>query len=195
MIEILSLRDDCTKHFFTGYDDEGKEKCVAQNYPIPIHYKKDGEWLDIKPEWNNGVLSGVPYEAELNGVGCDEMRLLDVDCEPKVVGHRVFFRNVFKRTDAILIASAMGVQLHLIIYGIEAPKEFKFYYKDPTPIGGRDNIEQLVKRKGLEQNYEVEITHDVKDNIVTKIWTGRVKAMDTSRRKYWGDAAYPVRII
>ena len=197
MIELVELRQSHAKHWLTGHDENGDALVTARKTLVPIHYERDGEWVDIKPEWTAGVLSGVPYTASLYGVGCSEMRLLDQDGPHTVEGHRVWWRGIVPQTDAVLIASATRLQLHLILHGPRAPRSFRFATDNTLKVGGRDNIDRLVERVGHEQHYELDVTHASEGNVVTKAWSGRVKAVDPStRKKSWSDdVIYPVRII
>ncbi len=208
-IETVERRDRFTKHYLTGYDEDGNEVYNAERYPGPIHYERDGEWLDIKPEWVFRIdgyhLVGVPYNAWLNQyrAGVDTLHVVPSDptipMPPEVEDHRVWWRDIAPQTDAVLIACATGLQLHLVLYGPEAPREWAFHMDDPDSreIGGRDNIELYTERESSEKSYELEVTHEVEGNTVTKAWTGRVKAIDPlTRRKSWSEnVAYPVRLI
>lgn len=198
-IEDESKRTEHHKHIAVGVTDSGETLYEVVASPVPLHYQKDGQWVDIKPEWVDGEVRGVPYEGvRLDGVGCDRLKLLTGTIpEARVEGHRVWWDEVAPDTSVVLIAHATGLQLHLILWGPSAPREFTFYAPDaPEPeFKGRDNIDLHVARPGKEQHYEVDVRWDRDGDFVTKVVRHRVRAFDRDRRKHWsGDVAYPVRV-
>jgi hypothetical protein len=203
MQEITALRGEHEKHFVVGYD--GDDPIVeVHSAPVPIHYQKDGKWLDIAPvwapTWYGYKLEGVPYSGRVIGrmVGSPDLMLLNHFGVPYVEDNRVWWSDIAPQTDAVLVASAYGLQLHLLLRGRYAPREWRFFSlpKHGHEVGGRDNVDRLTKRRGVEQNFVLDVESERNGLIVTKRWTGRVRALDpVTRRASWSDdVAYPVRV-
>lgn len=197
-VEVVELREERIKHFIVGHTPDGDEVREAKQFPLPVHYDFEGEWLDIRPRWIDGTLVGVGYEATLDGIGCEHIKLLDHVGTPSVRENRVWWHAIAPDTSAVLVASYKGVRLHLVLWGPNAPREWRFWHApdQDVQVGGRDNIERYVLRSGREQNYELEIEVEEDRPIVVKRWTGRIKALDEKRRRYWSDdVLYPVRVM
>lgn len=202
-IEIVERRTEGAKTFIVGHKPDGSPILKVRAATRPIHYRKDGRWLDVDPRWEDGVLRGCKFAgARLGGVGCTLVRLCDyADSapEPEIHGRRVWWRGIERDADAVLVISPHRYQLHVILRSERAPRSYRWEYPDgpqPIEVGGRDNVDGLIKRHGKAQTYAIEIETEFGETIARKTWTGRVKARDAERRPYWSeDVVYPVRMI
>ena len=222
MNEITALRTPTAKTFLLGAEEDGRERRRLVVAPSPIHYERDGELVDIAPEWertpDGWACRNVPYTLTVptTGVG------FRFECEDGAItgrvrgydhatatpeGHRLWWLGAAPDLDLCLMALNDHAAIHHVLHSGTAPRVFVTDYDADEGMGvgetrnwGRDNINETAERRPVDRHRELEIlfqhTREGRRITTRTEWTGRAKRGDpVTRIKAWtDDVAYPVRI-
>ncbi len=199
--EIVERRGRFEKHFVRA---DGQ--CEAVKLPHPIHYERHGRWHDYAPRWHErgGLfrLQGMDFDVEVDPVtarvDCADWSVTLIEpaltVMPTAVGRRLLWAA--PEFDLYLLPHFDGLSAHAILRTASAPRAWRWRGDAPwSRVSGADNLDGLAERREVERNRWIEATCERAGDEIVATWSGRVKAMDASRRRHYSDeVAYPVRL-